>query len=426
MRVRLAPRAAVPGFALSMLLLAAQPAGAFHVNGRHWDAMPIPYFVNPTGAPALADGASAAQVVADAAAAWERAPCADVAFVAMGSTTATWAADGQNTIFFVDRDWQFGQAAAGATLWIPTPEGVPDEVDLALNAADFRWVPGGGDATEADVVDPRALIAHELGHWLGLAHSPDAFATMYQALLPSGVQATLAGDDIAGICTLYPNGKPGCVNDADCGPDHACLEVAGLEVCEELHDPAGAPCDKDHLDCEGMCFLSFYECTTVCAFTAWDYTSGYCAPLCDGEGGCPDGWACADIPGQEEARVCLVAEPGPDAMPDAADEALGEDAGADAGEEAGPDADPAGEDVAIPRDAAEMIDPPGESWEPGDAPEAGGPEIGDGRAAAGGCVAGGGAGTPAGMAVLLLATCVVAIAARAGPGRARNRRQAAG
>lgn len=385
--------AAVPGFALSMLLIASQPAWAFHVNGRHWDAMPIPYYVNPTGAPVQSDGSTAAHVVAAAAAAWEGAPCADVAFVAMGSTTATWAADGQNTIFFVDRDWQFGVAAAGATLWIPTPEGAPDEVDLALNAADFRWVLGGGDATESDVVDPSALIAHELGHWLGLAHSADVFATMYQALLPSGLQATLAGDDIAGICTLYPNGKPGCATDADCAPNHACQEVAALKVCEELHDPAGSPCDKNHLNCEGMCFISFYECSAVCAFTSWDYTSGYCAPLCDGAGGCPEGWECTDIPGQEEVRVCLLAGPGPDAPPETAEEVLGEDAGGEDG---------TGDNVAVPTDAVEAFELPDEARASGDDGEDGGSDAGWGPAAGGGCGAAGGDGRPAGLAILLL------------------------
>ena len=294
------------------ILLLAWPALAFEVNGKHWDTMPIPYYVNPTGAPDFGDGKTPQQVVAEATAVWSSVRCASVSFEYKGATDATYAKDGKNTIFWVTKDWPWGKEAAGATLWIPTLPGEPMEVDLALNAEQFKWVPGGGDALQSDVVDPVSVIAHELGHWLGLSHSQDQFATMYQALLPAGVQATLTGDDRAGICTLYPSGVPDCEGDEDCGPDHVCREVAGVTVCDEVHDPPGAPCDRWHLDCEGMCFISFYECSAICAFTATDYSEGYCAPLCGESKHCPPGFDC-NVLASPPIAVCLKAQETPDA-----------------------------------------------------------------------------------------------------------------
>ena len=83
------------------------------------------------------------------------------------------------------------------------------------------------------------MITHELGHWLGLAHSPDPYATMYYALLPNGIQASLAGDDKAGVCSLYPNGTDECETDDDCQEGFQCAGFKGLPACDEIHDEAG-------------------------------------------------------------------------------------------------------------------------------------------------------------------------------------------
>ncbi|MBM4397775.1 MAG: matrixin family metalloprotease [Deltaproteobacteria bacterium] len=308
-------RSSLPGVARALppvvacALLLAAPASAYEVNGRHWDAMPIPYHVNPAGAPDFGDGRTPERVVADAIAPWAAVGCASISFEYQGSTDATYAQDGRNTIYWVTKDWPWGKGAAGATLWHVTDPGTPPEVDLALNAEEFEWRPGGGDATQADVVDPASVIAHEVGHWIGLAHSPHQFATMYQALLPAGMQASLDGDDRAGACAMYPSGEPDCATDADCGDGHACREVAGVTVCDEVHDPVGAPCDKRHLNCDDMCFISFYECSSICAFTAGDYSEGYCAKLCGKFGQCPGGYDCAHLVSPPVA-VCLREEPG--------------------------------------------------------------------------------------------------------------------
>ena len=309
---------------IACVLLLATPALAFETNGRHWPSMPIPYRINLTGAPDFGGGATAEEVVATATAAWEAVPCSEATFSYEGPTDATWAKDGQSTIFWVTDKWMFDKGAAGATLWIPTPEGEPMEVDLALNAVDFKWVIGGGDALTTDIVDPSSVITHELGHWLGLAHSPHQFATMYQAMLPNGAQLSLSADDKWGVCSLYPTGEDECGADADCPDGQLCETLDGVSVCAEQQDPMGAFCGKHHINCKDQCLISFYECSSICVFTSTDYEEGYCAPLCSGGTGCDDGWTCTEI-AQYDIEVCLL---DPEKPPPDADAGAHEDAGA--------------------------------------------------------------------------------------------------
>ncbi len=285
------------------------PAWAFETNGRHWDEMPVKYWINPAECPTLADGSTIIEIVDAATQSWEDVSCAEIEFAFMGTTDKVWDNDDQNTIFCVSNpeDWQFGEGAAGATLWLPKPEGYTVEVDLALNAADLEWLAGGGNALEQGIMDPQAMITHELGHWLGLAHTAAAYGTMYYGLLPNGIQATLSGDDKAGICSLYPNDTAECDEDGDCPEDHHCADIQGVKVCDELHDPSGADCDKDHIDCAGMCWVSLYECEHICYFTdQLQGTEGYCAPVCDPDAGveCPDGFDCTTV-AQLSGHICI-------------------------------------------------------------------------------------------------------------------------
>ncbi len=292
-------------------ILFANQAAAFETNGKVWPEMPIKYYVNPLECPELdtEDGKlSIVDVAAFATQAWGGVACADVSFQYMGTTEATWEADGMNVIYCVSdpEEWAFGTGAAGATVWIPREnDDDPMEVDLALNAAELIWKDGGGTALESDVLDPQALITHELGHWLGMSHTPDPYATMYFATLPNAMQRTLAADDKAGLCSLYPSGYKECESDADCYDDDYCKALQGIPVCHEPHEGPGGFCSLEYLNCEAMCWVSFYECEQICFFTSASY-EGYCSPLCGEEQPeCPPGFICEPVE-EYEISICLI------------------------------------------------------------------------------------------------------------------------
>jgi hypothetical protein len=343
------------------------PAAAYEVNGHFWPEMPIRLWVNPQGCPVMDGGKDIEWVVARAAEQWSQPPCSAVRFEIAGSTAAGLAPDGQSTVLCIDHDWNCGAGAAGCSLWVPRGQGETPENDIALNAADLLWLDGGPDATQTGAIDPVAVLTHELGHMVGLAHSPDPFATMYYGTLPNGLQATIAGDDRAGICALYPSGQPGCAEDSDCGPDGFCAEIAGEKVCDERHDGPGEFCSKTFIDCAGMCWVSFFECSQVCLFTNFDYSDGYCAPLCDPPE-CPADFHCVYL-AQHDVSVCFLGEApdgggggdggdgdaglsdaGDGERPDAEESATGDEAqrpddgGADAGPDGGADTVDAGGD----------------------------------------------------------------------------------
>jgi MYXO-CTERM domain-containing protein len=60
----------------------------------------------------------------------------------------------------------------------------------------------------ANGFDLLSVITHEAGHFLGLAHATDSKATMFASYKPgTSSLRTLAADDIAGICEIYPTTK---------------------------------------------------------------------------------------------------------------------------------------------------------------------------------------------------------------------------
>jgi hypothetical protein len=87
--------------------------------------------------------------------------------------------------------------------------------------------------------DVQNTLTHEIGHFVGLDHSPLTDSTMY-AYAQSGETSkrTLTQDDIDGVCTIYPRGQPTsvCVPQGysalgtGCGPGPGAGGGAGVSV----------------------------------------------------------------------------------------------------------------------------------------------------------------------------------------------------
>jgi hypothetical protein len=116
----------------------------------------------------------------------------------------------QNVIIFRDDGWPHAGDMVN-TLGLTTITYDPDtgelyDADMELNSSvpltvtDSVVQPGGYDF--------QSIIAHEAGHFFGMAHSGDDTATMFAHYEPGSTSMrTLHPDDIAGICSIYhPNG----------------------------------------------------------------------------------------------------------------------------------------------------------------------------------------------------------------------------
>jgi hypothetical protein len=114
-----------------------------------------------------------------------------------------------NVVIFKDDDWTYhgiDGTLAKTSVTYDDRTGEIFDADIEVNAA-FN------NLTVSDTkigYDLQSIVTHEAGHFIGMAHSPDANASMYA----SYAQGTLGprklnDDDVAGVCAVYPPGRIG-------------------------------------------------------------------------------------------------------------------------------------------------------------------------------------------------------------------------
>lgn len=112
-------------------------------------------------------------------------------------------AGNQNVVFFSRDDWPFESSAALAvtlTTFRLQGQGMVD-ADIVINERDYAWRTGGDAEGTYDLAN---TLTHEIGHFLGLAHSQDSEATMYARAAPSETsKRVLHADDVSGLVALY-------------------------------------------------------------------------------------------------------------------------------------------------------------------------------------------------------------------------------
>lgn len=138
-----------------------------------------------------------------------------------------------NLIVFRDEDWPYGKGAlALTTVTYSLDTGEIRDADIELNSDNAVFTVADSGVN----VDLLSILTHETGHFLGLAHTPVADATMQTDYPPkSTTLRTLEADDISAICEVYPPGR-----DGSCEPE----PVNGLgDECGEPADGSGDGCD---------------------------------------------------------------------------------------------------------------------------------------------------------------------------------------
>ncbi len=119
-----------------------------------------------------------------------------------------------NVVLFQDDDWKYrgiDGTLAKTSVTYNDETGEIYDADIEVNTANNTVT-----ITDEDVeYDLQAILTHEVGHFIGIAHSPDPNAVMFASYSPGDTaQRRLHPDDVEAICHVYPS-----TADLKCNPE---------------------------------------------------------------------------------------------------------------------------------------------------------------------------------------------------------------
>ncbi len=111
-----------------------------------------------------------------------------------------------NVIIFQDDDWKYrgiDGTLAKTSVTYNDETGEIYDADIEVNAANNTVTIS--DNPMKIQYDLQAIMTHEVGHFIGVAHSSVSDAVMFASYSPGSIaQRKLTADDIAAVCAIYP------------------------------------------------------------------------------------------------------------------------------------------------------------------------------------------------------------------------------
>ena len=111
-----------------------------------------------------------------------------------------------NVILFQDDDWKYrgiDGTLAKTSVTYNDETGEIYDADIEVNAAN-NTVTITDDPKKIEY-DLQAILTHEVGHFIGIAHSPESSAVMFASYSPGSIaQRKLTPDDVEAVCAIYP------------------------------------------------------------------------------------------------------------------------------------------------------------------------------------------------------------------------------
>lgn len=179
-----------------------------------WPTTCLSYAMNRLGTQDL-DPNETRPVIAKAFAAWTDVKCPDGTTAKMAFTELdpvqckksqyNKEAPNVNVVLFQDDNWTYrgiDGTLAKTSVTYNDDTGEIYDADIEVNAANNTITIDDEDID----YDLQAILTHEAGHFIGIAHSPRSDAVMYASYSPGSIsQRKLTDDDIAAVCTIYPS-----------------------------------------------------------------------------------------------------------------------------------------------------------------------------------------------------------------------------
>ncbi len=111
-----------------------------------------------------------------------------------------------NVVLFQDDDWKYrgiDGTIAKTSVTYNDETGEIYDADIEVNAANNTVTITDNQAKIE--YDLQAILTHEVGHFIGIAHSAESSAVMFASYSPGSTsQRKLTPDDIDAVCTIYP------------------------------------------------------------------------------------------------------------------------------------------------------------------------------------------------------------------------------